>query len=276
MSLGLPLTAGSHVGPCFVVSRPLEAAEGERVRLRDQLRDQPRVEREVRDQLAGALRCRRGTRSRWRCSRSARSVNLRDRATDRVRRAGSRLPRRSPRSMRPSRSRNDCRARYSLMPESKSKLSPDAPVHQPACHCWKVRAEQRRALGRERVVARPGSSCGVGAKDSGTTMRSGQLHASAEAVVERVVAEHEADVAAVVGAVDDVGCRAASPGTARRPSSARRRSSTACVRAAAAGSRSRCSSRRGSRPRRRRCVPVSVYAWLPTPCAALASAAVKL
>ena len=35
--------------------------------------------------------------------------------------------------------RKESRARYSLVPESKSKVRPLDPLHQPACHCSIVR-----------------------------------------------------------------------------------------------------------------------------------------
>ena len=76
----------------------------------------------------------------------------------------------------PEPDRNDWRARDSLTPESKSKLTPDLPRHQAERHCWNVRASTG-APSATKEKLRTGQFCGVGANDSGTTMRSPQLHA---------------------------------------------------------------------------------------------------
>src|SRR5882762_11088503 len=73
---------------------------------------------------------------------------------------------------------NACRARYSFVPESKSKLNGAEPMHQPACHSCIARS----SIG-EPCAANAGSfagqSFGVGAKCKGTTKRSAHEHASA-------------------------------------------------------------------------------------------------
>src|SRR5579875_181873 len=76
----------------------------------------------------------------------------------------------------PDPDRNADRARSSFVPPSKSKLSFDAPVHQPDRHWSNVRASSGApSAANSKLLV--GQLVGVGAKLSGTTMRSCQLHA---------------------------------------------------------------------------------------------------
>ncbi len=246
------------------------AVERERVRLGDQFRHQPRVQRQMGDQLAGVLVVdvvgdddggvgdRRigepaAAGDRWRRLVDHRDVHRRG---ERTRSAEERLPR-------------------EVFVDARVEVEVEArPAEAPAeRHCWNVRASTG-APSAAKAKSRAGQFCGVGANDSGTTMRSRQLQACP-----RWCRVRSCRTRRPTSPLWSLQFTPLLPGRAAACCTPPQFGTTMIEQGCWALQRRKefstlVSTWKYASPSPLR--PVSVYVWLPTPCGAFASAAVKL